>query len=52
MYEALFDPEKETQQECVFTGASAFFHPRFDFVVGQREQRISHEETEDNWNVL
>ena len=52
MYEALFDPEKETQQECVFTGASAFFQPRFDFVVGQREQRISHEETEDNWNVL
>ena len=52
MYEALFDPDRVASQECVFTGASAFFQARPDFVVAARETRPQIEESDDNWNVL
>jgi WD40 repeat protein len=64
VYEALFDPERkrggstDSAQECMFTGASAYFQARPDFNVGERSSpcavaSLSPTNGEDEaWNVL
>ena len=53
VYEAFFDPARVIPQECVFTGASAFFQARPDFAIGKEASTVpGGGDHEDNWNVL
>jgi hypothetical protein len=57
VYEAFFDPTRTDSlipQECTFTGASAYFQARPDFVVSTNSTTttVPSSDQEDNWNLL
>jgi hypothetical protein len=54
IYEAQFDETRVEPgtQECVFSGATAFFQPRPDFAVGRASPRIVSAEPGENWELI